>query len=143
MSRRFDHAAYYPTFPEKIRDYERSPRWVARSARFRKTHPRCQACGRYGVDAHHITYDRAFTGREPDGDLRALCRTCHQAVHGLTRHPNRWPLRYATDQVIAYGVAGADKQPQRSLRWMKVLARLFLLFAALCVVLTYTGWVLH
>lgn len=64
--------------------YIASPAWRARRLRFLRRLPieACSACGSTdGVDLHHMTYERL--GAEDDGDLVALCRTCHTAVHQL------------------------------------------------------------
>lgn len=88
-------------FQRKIRAYEMSPEWHARAARFRRKFRRCQACKRVRrLDVHHVTYRRAFAGKEWDRDLRALCRECHNRVHVLAR---RMPLRTATTRVIRRG----------------------------------------
>lgn len=63
--------------------YIRSPRWKARAAKYLRKHGRrCAACRRRDrIEVHHLSYDRAGRGKEPDRDLRALCRWCHQLAH--------------------------------------------------------------
>ncbi len=49
---------------------------------------RCECCGKTSdsLDVHHLRYRRLFDVKEKD--LRALCRTCHSALHTLvTEHP--------------------------------------------------------
>lgn len=40
----------------------------------------CQVCGSQATQVHHRTYARV--GRERLSDLLALCRDCHESVHG-------------------------------------------------------------
>src|SRR5664279_5590469 len=94
-------------FRQRIHDYERTELWAARSRRFRasrKVLQQCQACRRPGIeDVHHVTYDRAFTGREPDADLRGLCHRCHMAIHELTpSHGGSMSLSDATVFVLRH-----------------------------------------
>lgn len=64
-------------------DYLQTAHWQdKRAAAIRRAGNRCQFCGATGrLDVHHNTYDRL--GCEADGDLVALCRACHRAVHGM------------------------------------------------------------
>lgn len=74
-------------FRDRIHAYERTELWRERSRRFRASRrvQQCEACRRPGIeDVHHASYERAFTGREPDSDLRGLCHRCHMAIHELT-----------------------------------------------------------
>jgi 5-methylcytosine-specific restriction endonuclease McrA len=73
----------------RYEQYLSSPRWARRKAAYFKTRaPKCKACKSWEqVDLHHLTY--ANLGHERDGDLMALCRTCHEAVHELhAQNPN-------------------------------------------------------
>lgn len=79
-----DRAAYR----SRIHAYLRSDVWHHRSRVFRaKRGWRCTACGAVSKrnHAHHLTYVRAFSGREPDSDLRVLCPPCHSWVHDYDR----------------------------------------------------------
>ena len=64
-------------------DYLQTPHWQdKRAGAIRRAGGRCERCGKRGrLDVHHVTYARL--GREADGDLVALCRACHAAVHGM------------------------------------------------------------
>lgn len=43
---------------------------------------RCRACGqKHGLDVHHVVM-RSLGGSDDAGNLIALCRDCHQSVHG-------------------------------------------------------------
>jgi len=62
-------------------DYINSKAWRRKKARYYKKHGKiCQICGsdKY-VELHHLTYKRL--GQEPDEDLQALCKGCHQNTH--------------------------------------------------------------
>ncbi|NBD34380.1 MAG: hypothetical protein GVY30_00090 [Chloroflexi bacterium] len=66
---------------DAYRRYLRSPRWHVKRLRVLiRDGGRCQMCGRYGRDVHHLTYKRIF--REPLFDLVTLCRECHTTLHG-------------------------------------------------------------
>lgn len=94
-----------PEFRDRIHAYERTPEWTSRSRRYRATHDRrCAACREEPtetnrLDVHHLTYDRAFTGQEPDRDLIGLCHRCHMAVHDLCREQH-YSIPVATNLVI-------------------------------------------
>ena len=65
------------------RRYINSAEWARRREQFKQEHGRtCQACGASrNIEVHHVTYARAYSGNEPDRDLRVLCRTHHQMAH--------------------------------------------------------------
>lgn len=69
----------------------RSPQWQrTRLAAIRRSGGRCSHCGVAApLDVHHLTYDRL--GKERSSDVVALCRTCHNRVHGK-RSRRRWRL---------------------------------------------------
>ena len=104
-------------FRQRIHDYERTDVWAARSRRFRDTRKskHCLACRRPRIeDVHHVTYDRAFTGREPDADLRGLCHRCHMAIHDLTpSHGGSMSLWDATNFVLDHTPRWDVVPPQR------------------------------
>ena len=58
-----------------------SPAWRRRRAlALRRSGHRCQRCGTaVQLDVHHVTYTRL--GHERPGDLRVLCRSCHDREH--------------------------------------------------------------
>ena len=64
------------------RAYLVSPQWAERSRRtILLAGGTCQRCGRRtATQAHHLTYDRLT--RERDADLLAVCKPCHDALHG-------------------------------------------------------------
>jgi len=66
----------------RYEQYMRSPEWQARRAKvLERDRYQCQACReRRANDVHHLHY-RNF-GREPLFDLVAICRPCHDALHG-------------------------------------------------------------
>jgi 5-methylcytosine-specific restriction endonuclease McrA len=66
-------------------DYLRSPAWQdRRAAALIRAGNRCQVCNSdKRLDVHHRDYSRL--GREANGDLTVLCRTCH-ARHHKARH---------------------------------------------------------
>ena len=44
---------------------------------------KCEACGQEdATQVHHLAYPLVF-GMEPLWDLRAVCRPCHEALHGV------------------------------------------------------------
>ena len=75
----------------RYRRYLRSERWrLLRKQVLRRAGWQCETCGRRApLDVHHLTYERF--GDELLGDLRALCRECHDEAHrgrGRRRQPN-------------------------------------------------------
>lgn len=61
--------------------YLRSPVWRAkRTAAVHACNGLC-SCGKPVDDVHHLTYDHVFN--EPLHDLLAVCRACHQRLHGI------------------------------------------------------------
>jgi hypothetical protein len=65
--------------------YIQSARWKARAAQYLRRHPRC-VCGRRDqLQVHHLSYDHAGEGKEPDRDLLTLCRRHHELAHEYER----------------------------------------------------------
>ncbi len=72
--------------------YLRSTDWKVRRYRaLDDANFRCQRCGcrgardpygHYGLDVHHLNYDRL--GKERREDLEVLCRPCHDGAHEIT-----------------------------------------------------------
>jgi predicted HNH restriction endonuclease len=94
------------SYRRKIHRYLRTKTWAARSRAFRQAVGyRCFACGVRSAwnHAHHLTYARAFKGREPDSDLLCLCPPCHRAVHAYAREHPELKLRTATFRALARG----------------------------------------
>lgn len=62
--------------------YLQSQHWhETRLRALARAHYACQDCGKSNVplDTHHVTYERL--GAEKPGDLRVLCRECHNKRH--------------------------------------------------------------
>jgi len=70
--------------PHSYADYLQSTEWrVRRADALEAAGFRCQRCGHmYGLDVHHVTYERL--GNERPEDLVVLCRVCHAELHGMT-----------------------------------------------------------
>jgi 5-methylcytosine-specific restriction endonuclease McrA len=66
---------------DSYQNYLNSAEWRVKSERVkRKAGHRCQVCNSpHNLHAHHRTYENK--GNEPDSDLIALCRECHQLFH--------------------------------------------------------------
>jgi 5-methylcytosine-specific restriction endonuclease McrA len=62
--------------------YLRSERWARKREKvLRRAGGTCEACGeRPAQEVHHLTYRNV--GAEPLWDLRAVCRPCHDFIHG-------------------------------------------------------------
>ena len=84
----------------RYRSYIRSPAWFERRRKHLVKHGgQCKACGATEkIHLHHKTYDRL--GAERDGDLVALCETCHKAVHEYARTHRYLTLWQSTDHVV-------------------------------------------
>jgi hypothetical protein len=125
-------------YRNRIRAYEATPTWAARSARYRRTHHQCQGCGlaTRHLDVHHITYAHAFHGQEPDTDLRALCRPCHTRVHDLTRQG--FNLADATTRVITGRLPHPSRRPRARRRVPTPVLLLSVLWLAAMVAILYT-----
>lgn len=83
---------------KQYQQYLDSQEWqMVRGKRLRTAHYKCEACGEARpLDVHHLTY--ANFGTEPNGDLMALCRSCHELTHGLWP---RMPKQFSANQVRA------------------------------------------
>ncbi|MGQ9576443.1 MAG: type I-E CRISPR-associated protein Cas5/CasD [Thermoguttaceae bacterium] len=68
-----------PPPPRPRADYANSQYKDQRSQRLRVDHYLCVFCKMPATTVQHVTYRRAGGG-EQQGDLRALCRLCHDAV---------------------------------------------------------------
>jgi hypothetical protein len=65
---------------EAYQKYLCSPEWWAkRNAVMERANYCCEDCGREARHVHHLTYIRKFNERLDD--LKALCETCHNAIH--------------------------------------------------------------
>jgi 5-methylcytosine-specific restriction endonuclease McrA len=61
--------------------YLRSDRWKEKRARcLERAQFKCKKCGGKATQAHHLTYVRM--GRERQSDLLAVCKVCHEEIHG-------------------------------------------------------------
>jgi len=66
---------------EQLRAYYDSEQWLATRQRILTERPLCERCRSVASrQIHHRTYVRL--GHERPEDILALCRECHQAVHG-------------------------------------------------------------
>lgn len=68
-----------PSPPRPRADYRNTEYRKARAARLDADHHLCVFCKAPATTVQHITYRRAG-GDETQGDLRSLCRLCHDAV---------------------------------------------------------------
>jgi hypothetical protein len=91
--------------------YIRSREWrenPTRLAELEASGFRCRLCNAGGegtiIEAHHRTYENL--GNEQDGDLTALCRSCHRAV---TDHLRR--IRYAKREPMYADIRLALENP--------------------------------
>ena len=69
--------------------------WRKARRRFLDGHPFCELCGREGryteaTLVHHIRATR-YGGTDDDGNLMALCQSCHSALHA--RQKDRWYVK--------------------------------------------------
>jgi hypothetical protein len=139
---------------KRIYAYEQTDTWRRRSQEFRASRRLqcCLACKKPGIEvAHHVTYERAFYGTEPDEDLRGLCHSCHNYLHSLTtsrggamslREATAWVLsntpRHVEPFVRYYRLPQpppTSARPERRLAWLvPVLAVLLALIAIWYVV---------
>lgn len=74
------HSRRLKTMP--YQKYLRTRHWGDLRLRVvRRSRGRCEQCDVKGpLEVHHLTYERR--GHERMSDLIALCRSCHEAVHG-------------------------------------------------------------
>lgn len=65
----------------EYRKYLKSPQWAAkRQERLDLCKGVCEACNAApATQVHHVTYERIYA--ELVGDLRGLCRPCHEKEH--------------------------------------------------------------
>lgn len=71
-------------------EYVGGPEWRARRRRFlRERRPAgCRVCAKAWFarwPLHHLSYERAGSGRELDRDLIPVCDRCHHFIHSLDR----------------------------------------------------------
>lgn len=74
--------------------YIHSEAWFQRTEQVRKRNGgTCEVCNlRFGAVVHHRTYQHL--GEELDEELLHVCKSCHEAIHGLTtRKFFIWPSR--------------------------------------------------
>lgn len=101
-------------YRRKIHAYARTPVWARRSRLFRESVGfRCAGCGAVSRQnhAHHLSYARAFSGREPDSDLMCLCSVCHTAAHSYARAHPALSLRTATHRSLKAKVRARSGKP--------------------------------
>lgn len=104
--------------------YINSIEWADFRQKYFERHPReCTICGSKDVvQIHHINYNSL--GCEKDDDLIALCRGCHQKVHGLKEFFSAYQQEYesecisaqiASQQAIKLRMFEANKETIKSL----------------------------
>jgi hypothetical protein len=105
--------------------YIESARWKARAAQHLRRHPRC-VCGRRDqLQVHHLSYDHAGEGKEPDRDLLTLCRRHHELAHEYERSGQYGQpyagrtLRKATEAMVRDQIASGGRTPVRA--WLQRL----------------------
>lgn len=66
----------------EYQDYLHSPHWLRiRRRRMEMANGICEGCGeKPATEVHHLTYDHR--GYEMLWELRAVCRECHDVIHG-------------------------------------------------------------
>ena len=64
------------------------PRWQSlRAEKLRAENWRCEQCGKYAREVHHLVPLHAGGPAFPPLDgLRVLCRVCHYGAHRTARH---------------------------------------------------------
>lgn len=93
--------------------YIRSSVWFNRKEEFFRRYSRkCKACGsNKSIQCHHMSYKHM--GREPDSDLIALCRSCHNGIHRVyDREKNNKTLKQVTLECVEkfrYGAKAKKK----------------------------------
>jgi predicted nucleic-acid-binding Zn-ribbon protein len=70
--------------------YLRSEKWKeVRQRVFKRSGYKCEFCGRQAEEVHHVRYPKGFRRkifkRENIRYLKAICRKCHERLHGT--HP--------------------------------------------------------
>jgi len=118
------HRAGPEVWAIRYRLYLRSADWHALRAHvLARAEWRCQACGVASpkLDVHHQTYERV--GREAQGDLRAVCRGCHDTLHtGYTKDRKHLAKRLrsralmAAVKELAVKAEEAPPEPPRRIR---------------------------
>jgi hypothetical protein len=70
-------------------EYLQSPEWAhRRRLAMQRAAGMCEGCGvRRATQVHHTTYEHA--GNELLFELRAVCRTCHEVIHGINEVSQR------------------------------------------------------
>lgn len=83
-------AGYHPGMARpNYEEYLKSATWQARRRKLTRHYAsKCFCCGaiptvEQPLDLHHVTYARL--GRERPGDLVAVCRSCHDLIHGYPK----------------------------------------------------------
>jgi hypothetical protein len=67
------------------REYLKSALWKKVRAKALEHHGNiCSKCNEFGTDVHHLYYPE-FWGEEEMSDLMVLCRSCHDAIHGIEK----------------------------------------------------------
>jgi len=59
-------------------------------AQYRKSHGRCEACGkRPSAEVHHIR-SRQLSGSDDESNLLSLCTSCHRGWTGVDKTRREW-----------------------------------------------------
>ena len=65
------------------RDYLKSAQWrEIRGVILGRANGLCEFCSAEATQVHHLSYPKRFGTEHPDS-LVALCRACHEKMHGL------------------------------------------------------------
>jgi 5-methylcytosine-specific restriction protein A len=63
-------------------EYLNNPIWKSKRDFYIKRHPFCEKCKKVNsVLVHHLHYNNV--GNESGRDLMALCKKCHNKIHGI------------------------------------------------------------
>lgn len=58
------------------------------AAVWKRTRGICENCGDPAEHCHHRHYQKPWGYEDPDTDLQALCKECHEWVHGRSFNKN-------------------------------------------------------
>ena len=80
--RQFDYAVEKEKRKQEYANYLQSYEWKRKHKYIMEKYGyRCVLCFKPAVNVHHLTYNRVYF--EDERDLIALCKNCHEFVHGF------------------------------------------------------------